>query len=225
MTSPSGRRPGPRPRISREDAAVAALELGFRDLTLTAVADRLGVNHSSLYRHIRGREDLVLAAIDLAVARVEWPVAGEDWRGYLTDVAEAIWRLFETNPGLAEEVRVLAVSPPAVTEVFFAVVTELVRLGFTGEDAVLAMDTVADLAADSYRGWDRLTQVRHTPDGPTSVRDTMREAWGVDRTDRASAPFARIMTAIIDGSAHDWWRRKLDLVLEGLAARAPSAGG
>ena len=54
MTSPArlGRPTGPRPGFSRDDVVDAALELGIADFTLTAVAKRMGVAVSGLYRTI-----------------------------------------------------------------------------------------------------------------------------------------------------------------------------
>ena len=68
------RRERGRPRLVDRDAVIAAvIAIGFEDLTLTSLAARLGVQHPTLYRHIRGREDAVLAAIDSVVESVDWP--------------------------------------------------------------------------------------------------------------------------------------------------------
>jgi len=49
-----GKRTGPRPGFTRNDVVEAALELGIADFTLTAVAKRLGVAVSGLYRGVIG---------------------------------------------------------------------------------------------------------------------------------------------------------------------------
>ncbi|MFV8381419.1 hypothetical protein [Corynebacterium hindlerae] len=49
-------RTGPKPRFAEQDAVNIALELGLTDFTLGAVADRLGVRTSALYRIIASRD-------------------------------------------------------------------------------------------------------------------------------------------------------------------------
>jgi AcrR family transcriptional regulator len=64
------RRPGrPRRRVlSRDAIADAVIEVGFENLTLVAVAERLGVTHASLYGNVTDRDDLVIAAADRLIA-------------------------------------------------------------------------------------------------------------------------------------------------------------
>ena len=183
---------------------------------MTTVAERLGVKHQSLYRHVRGREALVIAAMDMAVRAVEWPRPQGRWRPYLEGVAAEIWGLFARHPGMAGEVRAVSRTPAAVTEVFYTTAAELARLGFTDGDAVLIVDTIADLAADSYLGWERLTRPRRG--GPVTL-DLLRETWAGDHQQPAARPYAVVIREILDGEPRLWFDRKLALVLDGAAAR------
>ncbi|MFF3437121.1 TetR/AcrR family transcriptional regulator [Streptosporangium sp. NPDC002721] len=166
----SGPRRGRKPTFSLHDVAEATLAVGFRDLTMNAVADRLGVKHSSLYRRVPSRDALVTAAMDLAVRRADWPEAGDDWRAYLESTADAVWGIFAAHPGMAEQIRDLERTPPAITHAFYATVRELTRFGFPPGLAVLAVDTVTDLAADVYVGWERLSGTRPGEARPGEVR-------------------------------------------------------
>ena len=65
-------------RISRNAIAEAALDIGLGNATMVAIAERLGVDHSSLYRHVKGRDDILSAAIDAAVGRVDWTPVAQD---------------------------------------------------------------------------------------------------------------------------------------------------
>ena len=59
-TTPVARRRVGRPaRINRQLIAEAAGEIGLADLTLKAVADRLGVSVTGLYHHIADKDDLM----------------------------------------------------------------------------------------------------------------------------------------------------------------------
>ncbi|MEV5413019.1 helix-turn-helix domain-containing protein [Thermopolyspora sp. NPDC052614] len=211
-----GRRPGRRPGFSVDDIAQAALAVGFDNLTMTAVAERLGVKHSSLYRRIRGRDELVTAAMDRAVRQVDWPRPDGDWRRYLERTADAIWNLFTTYPGMATQIRELPRTPPSVTRLFYATVVELTRHGFDDESAVLIVDTVVDLAADVYLGGERLSGDHAADD---AVRLRLRESWAGEPSDASAARFAPIIAGIIEGDHREWFHRKLALVLDGAETR------
>ena len=61
---------GEHTRAAILDAALAqASEAGFESLTIGALAERAGLSKSGLFAHFGSREDLQLAAIDLAAAR------------------------------------------------------------------------------------------------------------------------------------------------------------
>ncbi|GAA0992959.1 hypothetical protein GCM10009555_082830 [Acrocarpospora macrocephala] len=218
MTTPRpSPRPGRRPSFSLDDIAEAALAVGFRDLTMTSVADRLGVRHSSLYRRVPSRDDLVIAAMDLAVQRADWPRPGADWRAYLEETADVVWGVFAAYPGMADLIRDLPRTPPSVTRVFYRTARALTEFGFGDDDAVLVVDTLTDLAADVYAGWERLVRVR---DGdPLTARDRLRASWAAEQADPGAAAFAVVVRQIIDGDPHEWFRRKLALVLDGAAGR------
>ncbi|GIH23371.1 hypothetical protein Aph01nite_16810 [Acrocarpospora phusangensis] len=211
-----GPRPGRRPSFSLDDIAEAALAVGFRDLTMVSVAARLGVRHSSLYRRVSGRDELVVAAMDLAVQRACWPGPGADWRAYLEETADVVWGLFAAHPGMAEAIRDLPRTPPSVTRVFYGTAHALTRFGFEGDDAVLVVDTFVDLAADVYAAGERLVRVRDE-DGLTA-RDLMRASWEAGPAE-PDAAFAAVVRQAIDGEPYDWFRKKLALVLDGAASR------
>src|SRR4030042_1494447 len=74
----------------REQIAEAALELlarqGIRRLSVGAVARRIGVVPSAVYRHFRGKEEILSAAVGRMGDRLLENVlragsAGEDWGG------------------------------------------------------------------------------------------------------------------------------------------------
>ena len=61
---------GEQTRAAVLDAALAQVsEAGFESLTIGALAERAGLSKSGLFAHFGSREDLQLAALDLAVAR------------------------------------------------------------------------------------------------------------------------------------------------------------
>ncbi|GGV05027.1 hypothetical protein GCM10010211_85140 [Streptomyces albospinus] len=102
---PAARSPRPgRPAVIDQGRIVAAaLELDQDTLTMQAVARRLGVATSALYRWVGSREELLdLASAEMSrriVPRHEPTEAG--WRDWLTELAHAIRREFRAVPGFA----------------------------------------------------------------------------------------------------------------------------
>ena len=211
------RRQGRPARISRQDIAATALAIGLDTVTLASVAERLGVDHSSLYRHIRSRDDMVVAAVDHAVGSVVWAVSKEDWRSYLADVAHAAWDLYMRYPGLAEAIRRHSTTPTEIIVTFTRTCRQLEAFGFAPDDAMVIVDSIMDMTCDSAAGWWWLSQKE---DEGNTVGDSMRRSWhaanmATDGLDRHVAAMAQV----IAGDPEDWWRRKLEILLDGAEAR------
>jgi AcrR family transcriptional regulator len=93
------------PVLSREAIVDAALAEGLDTLTMGAVAARLGVVKSALYRWVRGREELLGLVSDVVVERVLPGDGGpEDWREWLADLARRMRREFLAVPGYAARI-------------------------------------------------------------------------------------------------------------------------
>lgn len=97
------RRRGRPPRLSRDQLVDAACELGIENLTMAAVADRLGVTHQSLYGWVQDRDELIDLVSDRIIRQIEIlpPVDPADWRDSLRAYANGLRRLAEGTPGFA----------------------------------------------------------------------------------------------------------------------------
>ncbi|MFI6481668.1 TetR/AcrR family transcriptional regulator [Nonomuraea sp. NPDC050663] len=198
-------RPRGRPAsITRAAIADAALHVGFERLTMAAVADRLHVSHSALYRHVKDREGLVTLAIDRALQQMSWPAPAGHWRADLEAQARAIWSLLEGHPGLMREFLKLRGFPREIMHRFGSAVRQLISYGFAPEEAFLAVDTVFDLTIDVFTRGDQ-------PDAPAATADAWAEAVG--------AELSPLMRRALAEPASLWFERKLGLVLDGVAAR------
>src|SRR5947208_1328249 len=96
-------RPGRPAVIDRAGIVAAAMELDQDTLTMQAVARRLGVATSALYRWVGGREellDLVSAELSRRIVPRRAPTEA-DWRDWLAELAHAIRREFRAVPGFA----------------------------------------------------------------------------------------------------------------------------
>lgn len=111
---------GPRRRVAppsgqeltRERIVRAALgiadEEGLAALSMRSVATRLGVPTMSLYRHVPGKDELVLLMIDSVFAESEPPRApAADWRTSLEQVMRLHWSLYQRHPWMARMLTIL----------------------------------------------------------------------------------------------------------------------
>lgn len=211
--SASGPVLGRPPLIDREAVAAAAVRVGFDKLSMSAVAAELGVAHPTLYGHVRDRDDLLTLAVETILHDVSRPALSDDWRDYLTRTATAVYAVMVGAPGLTEAVRGRPVAPPSMVSWFGEVVSHLVHLGFGTDEALLAADLVVDLMADAASGA-RITQIGREE----LVRVTL--AW----TRSMPQGLAEKAVAATLGDPADWARRKLDVVLDGVAATLSPRG-
>lgn len=97
------RRRGRQPRISRDRIVEAAYEIGIEQLTMAAVAERLGVTHQSLYGWVSDRDELIDLVSDQLIRRLEIlrPALSTHRRDALRSYANGLRRLSGEMPGFA----------------------------------------------------------------------------------------------------------------------------
>ena len=84
------RRRGRPARVSRDSIVEAARGLGVDQLSVQAVADRLGVDRSTILYHFADRDELfaVVASVTLGSELDGWtPPESDDWRDWVRDYA------------------------------------------------------------------------------------------------------------------------------------------
>lgn len=126
----SGKGEAPRERIVRAAMEIADRD-GIAEVSMRRVATDLGVATMSLYRHVPGKDELVLLMIDAAMAELPEVPSG-DLRASLTAVARLQWNLFKTHPWLAG---VVSISRP-----------QLVPHGMRLTDQIIGLLTGAGLS-------------------------------------------------------------------------------
>jgi len=80
--------------------AVADAE-GLAALSMRRVAAELGAAPMSLYRHVRDKDELLLAMMDAAISELALPQPPDSWREGLELAARALWAAFRRHPWLA----------------------------------------------------------------------------------------------------------------------------
>jgi AcrR family transcriptional regulator len=205
-----GNKPGPKPRLSREQIVDAAVELGVEHLSIAAVAAALGVAQGSLYRYVDGVDDLARAAVEQVFARTPLPSADDGWRALLEGEARIRWDLLQRYSGLVRD------NGADLTAVGVARFTALVRAlqtaGFALGAAVHLVDTVIDLVHD---GATQVVALRADDGGLSEAASAILTRYPED----IAAEVAAVMA--------DPWphvARKITLVLDGVTPPAPGAG-
>jgi DNA-binding transcriptional regulator YhcF (GntR family) len=87
--------------IVRAAIAVADAD-GMAELSMRRIATELGVATMSLYRHVPGKDDLIVAMIDAVYGETRFPAAElPGWRAQLELCARVQWAMFRRHPWLA----------------------------------------------------------------------------------------------------------------------------
>jgi AcrR family transcriptional regulator len=137
-------------RIDREAIAKAAHEVGLADLTLKAVADRLGVSIAGLYHHVEGRDDLMRLAAEYTVRRVKVPEdRGQHWAAWLREWAVYNRETFLNQPGLLNQYLDGAIAADAIVDNADTILGVLCRQGFDVAAASAAYEVVSSYAIGS----------------------------------------------------------------------------
>ena len=123
-------------RLTTEQVLQAAVEIGLEQLTMSAVARRLGVSITVLYGYVSSRDELLRLAAAHASRRHRFPEgAGLSWPLYVTRYAASLFALL-TSPGhsIAHYVT-LGVGPSAEIDNAEAWMETLACKGFTAHEA------------------------------------------------------------------------------------------
>lgn len=160
---------GRRRQITSEDIVRVGRELGLTQLSLNAVADRLGVSATALYRHVDGRwglERLVGESILADVSLVDDPT--HDTAQHLTRFGLQLRASLLANPGLAAYVQTLFPRGEGGRRLLLTEVDALGRRGYSPDAAIVLSSAVASMAIGYAAGED--LQRRHAEEWAAQER-------------------------------------------------------
>lgn len=200
------------PKITRDDILTAVLDIGFADVTVPLVAERLDVTPATVYRHVPDRATMLSLAWDRVVDTIPWPAVEGAWRDVLLAYAECLWDALAEHPGVVTALS-SGLMPERTMDILLALAMHLEREGFTILDAMLVIDTVIDTVIDHRLGVEKLDG--HTPD-PGVSRGEMASSWEPRNDDAAALRRARVaMRDAVVMPPRQWLSRKLSLILDG----------
>lgn len=153
-------RKGPRPRLSVERIARAAIEIadaeGLGALSMRRVADRLGVTAMSLYTYVPSKAELLDVMLDTVYAEVtERPKRErrrEGWRERLEHVARENWTLYRRHPWLLQVSTRRPVLGPNLIAKYDYELSAVDGIGLTDVEMDLVVSLVSDYVHGAVRG-------------------------------------------------------------------------
>ncbi|MFF8732622.1 TetR/AcrR family transcriptional regulator C-terminal domain-containing protein [Streptomyces sp. NPDC015171] len=86
-------------RITQAALDIADAE-GLAALTMRRVAEELGVRHTSLYRHVASRDELLVELVDHVLGEGVPPATGDGWRADLEAGAHEFRRVLLAHPAV-----------------------------------------------------------------------------------------------------------------------------
>ena len=95
------------------------------------LGQELGVDAMAMYRHVRGKNDLLDGVADLIVGEIERPPADEDWKASLRQLAMAARRVMLQHPWARRVLEEQGPSGPAALAHIEAALSTLLGAGFS----------------------------------------------------------------------------------------------
>ena len=129
-------------RLDRAAIVKAGLEIASSPSTATisirALGTALGVDPTAVYRHFRGKDDLMKALLDevQAVALTQLSAVDGDWRDRLRALSRATLDTFVRYPAISLEATVLTTNGPAELATIEYILAAFAEAGLSGSDLV-----------------------------------------------------------------------------------------
>ncbi|EZP74390.1 Regulatory protein TetR [Sphingomonas paucimobilis] len=124
-------------RLELEQVLKAALAVGLQQLTMSAVAERLGVAKAVLYGYVANREELVRLAAAFASRHHDFPSdEGQPWSTWVLEYARALFETMTMEGELLETWLNGGQSPFVEVDAGELWLSVLTRRGFSGDEAL-----------------------------------------------------------------------------------------
>ncbi|MYW89952.1 helix-turn-helix transcriptional regulator [Amycolatopsis rubida] len=214
MAASAGGRPA---RIAVPDILAAGRELGMRRLSVKAVAVRLGVTATALYRHVDGRwglERLVGEDILAQLRLPDDPAHGTE--AHLVSFAMRLREFVLDHPGLAGYLQVLFPRGDGGQRLLAAEVEALGRRGYAADAAIVLSSAVASLTI-AMAASEENSIAAETADGDGLERERAAVWQRLSRDDRLGPAHAMLPRP----SRPEYVRLLLTASIRGLVAACP----
>jgi AcrR family transcriptional regulator len=223
VAGPNDRGGEPRVPLSRERVLRAALDLadtgGLASLSMRRLAQELGVEAMSLYRHVRNKDDIVDGVVDLVFGEIGLPPHGVDWKTAMRQRAISARQVLACHPWSIGLMESRSRPGPATLRHHDAVIGQLREAGFS-----IAMVAHAYALLDSYIYGFALQQASlpfKTSEETVAVADNIRRQSAADAYPHLTE--VMVQHALQPGyNFADEFTFGLDLILDGLERLRPA---
>ncbi|MFC6884878.1 MULTISPECIES: TetR/AcrR family transcriptional regulator [Actinomadura] len=204
------------------DAAMEIMERdGAEALTFRRLGADLGVDHTAVLRHFRGKDDLLLALTHrLLVESLEGFAPSAEWRATLADLARRVRRACRAHPHAAA----LVAGRTARRDAEFAgadiVLGALLDAGLRGREAASCYRALVDITL-AYSAFEA-TQLTLSDDAMAGDRGAWRRDYLALPPDRYPN-IAAVAPHLADVDAEDQFEVALELFLDAVELRADRA--
>lgn len=213
----------PRDSLSRSVIISAAERIAERDgldgLTFTALGEELGAHSTSIYRHFRDKDELVLELIDSLRAKSygDELVSTGDWRADLRLIADLIHQHYLRYPGLAPQMAARTTRRPTEFKNVEFALDAMRRAGLDDETAVV----MTRIHGNFVRAVSALEASLQTLPDATRTMDEM--AWQVEYRQLSTEDFpniARVSDKLLGLGDPRLFSLGVELLLDAIEARA-----
>lgn len=210
------RRRGRPPRVSRDSIIEAARGLSIDHLSMQAVADRLGVDRSTINYHFADKDELfsVVAAVTLGSELEDWVAPDSaDWRDWVVDYARRVHRALTRHAAVSVFVRMPLGSATASLAPVEGMIEKLSQAGFDDETVAHAVAYISEVVHATAQNEILVARGGH-PQGPELARYLADQPAGV-------APGLRRLVAMDPLGHADHFEFALRALIAGLEAQLP----
>jgi AcrR family transcriptional regulator len=188
---------------------------------MRAVADELGVSDAALYHHFGNREALISAVVDATVRFAPFPEdAGQDWRDWMVEFAEALRDILAAHPGSARFAAASGPTSPEQVNLVARAIGVLTRSGFDENEAAMVYSLVTNYVVSTVQIEEqRATARKEKRDIASRFSEVLQR---IDRED--SKLLRRVAAAWANASPEDRFRYGLSAIINGIA-RPPRGPG
>ncbi|MDB5972727.1 MAG: TetR/AcrR family transcriptional regulator [Hydrocarboniphaga sp.] len=206
-------RVGRPPRVNLQLIVDAALAIGLDRVSLPMVADRLGVGSSTLYRHVRNRDELLrLATVKVALERRLPTGVGLHWSELAGRYAESLFESLAREPLVIQELMRGRLGPDIEVDYLEPFLEAMSQHGFAPGEGLQLFRAIGMLAVGAA--------VAATAQQSRASGGEEGEAFARALAERPAGALPRIRAALaanVDLNAGDW-KTLLRHLLSGVAA-------
>jgi AcrR family transcriptional regulator len=147
-------------------------EDGLPGLTVRRIGSELGADPTAIYRHFRGKDELVVELADRVFASVAMPDPSLPWQERLRQMLRAALDLYRANPGFALQLSMQPDDTPGLQRIAEHLLALLAEAGLEPRERAVVYQLITNYAVGSGLFISQLTLDDWGPETIPAVRRT-----------------------------------------------------